>query len=292
MKNPQGVPLKGILYMMTSALFFSVMGTLVKSTTGRLPFMEAVFFRSLIMLLVLAPVMWIKKIPFQSQNRLLMMLRVTAGFTAVCLSFYVLHYLKLADASLLNRTSIPFVALLSVFFLRERVSTLLITYTLLSLVGAALIIKPSFEFINLPGLLGLLAGFLAAVAYVSIRELHDTEHSLTVVFHFALFGTCVSAIIGHSFFLWPEGIEWAALLGIGLCGTIAQTIMTYAYKYAEAAIVSPFSYATVIFSALWGFLFWQEIPDPWSILGAILLVACGIGIMQLKKNRVALTASS
>lgn len=283
--NPTPHRHRGILFMITSSLFFAVMGALVKYATGRIPFLEAVFFRSAVMLVLLIPWMIHKKISFRAKNYPVLLLRCASGFTALCLSFYVVTKLALADASILNRTAIPFVAILSLIFLREKVTAPLIIYTLCSLVGAGLIIKPDFAVVNVAGFLGLLAGFLAAVAYVSIKELHESESPLTIVFYFALFGTIVALALSLGNFVIPQGTEALALVGIGLAGTIAQSLMTYAYRDDNASIVSPFSFSTVLFSGLWGFLFWQEIPDWWSVMGALLIIACGIGIMKLKKSR-------
>lgn len=276
---------QGIFFMVLASLFFSIMGGMVKYATETVPFMEAVFFRSAVMVILLSPWMLIKKISFLGRNKLLMFVRVIAGFSSLCLSFYVVTQINLADASILNRTSVPFVALLSILFLRERVTIPLMIYIICSLIGAALIVKPQFDIVNVPGLLGLLSGFLAAIAYISVKTLRKTESFFTIVFDFALFGTMTSFVLSYQHFILPPLSVFAALICVGLFGTIAQLLMTYSFKYSDASIVTPFTFTTVIFSATWGGIFWGELPDQWSIFGAFLIIACGVGIMNLKQFR-------
>lgn len=275
----------GILLMIAASLFFSVMGALVKYATEDLPSMEAVFFRAAVTLIIITPWMIYKKIPLLGKNRLLLLTRSAFGFIALGLTFYVTSKIHLADVSILNRTSVLFVALLSAFFLREKVSAPLIIYIICAFLGAAMVVKPQLNMVNIPGLLGLAAGFFAAIAYVSVKALHKTESFFTIVFSFSFFSTFASLIFFHQQFVMPQGFHWFALIGLGLCGTIAQLLMTYAYKHTEASIVTPYSFITVIFSALWGMFFWGEIPDIWSAFGGILIIACGIGIVRLKKAK-------
>lgn len=271
--------------MIAASLLFSFMGALVKYTTARLPVAEAAFFRAFISLLMITPWMLWKRIPLIGKNLRLLLLRGGAGFVALSLSFYVTSKIELGTASILNHSSTLFVAIFSAFFLKEKVSTPLIVYIVCALIGAALIVKPSLGVINVPGLLGLASGLSAAVVYVSIKQLHKTDSFFTIVFSFSFIASVASIALFHRVFIPPTSAEWLALIGLGLFGTIAQLLMTYSYKYTEASLVSPYSFSGVLFSSLLGILFWREIPDGWSILGGLLIVACGIGIMKLKKER-------
>ena len=268
--------------MILASLFFSFMGALIKYAAKEMPIMEGVFFRSVLSLVLIVPWMAYRKISFFGKNGPVLFLRSLAGFIALCMSFYATAHLTLADASILNQTSVLFVALLSALFLKEKVSTPLLIYIICALVGAVLILKISFSILNFPGLIGLASGFFAAVAYISIRELHKTDSFYTMVFGFS-FLSGIGSILFFPQFVRPDFHQAAALIGLGVTGTVAQLLMTYAYKHAPASIVSPYAFATVIFSALWGAAFWGEIPDIWSFLGALLIIASGVGILKLKK---------
>lgn len=284
-KLPKELRRNGILFMIAACLFFSSMGALVKYTTGRLPVTEAVFFRAFVSLLIITPWMIYKRIRLIGHHLPLLLLRSASGFTALSLSFYVISKIPLADASILNHTSVLFVAILSALFLREKVTAPLLIYIVCALVGVALMIKPSFDVVNVAGLLGLASGLFASIAYVSIKQLHKTDSFFTMVFSFSLFSSAASFALFQHQFIEPHGTEWAALIGMGILGTVAQLMMTYAYKHTDASIVSPYSFSAVLFAAMFGIIFWGEIPDRWSILGGSLIVACGIGIMKLKKAK-------
>lgn len=270
--------------MIVASLFFSFMGALAKYATQRLPAMEAVFFRAFVSLLLILPWMLVHKIPLLGRNKRMLLTRSLTGFIALSLNFYILDKLPLADVSILNHTSTLFVALLSAFFLKERVGLTLTIYIICAFVGAALIVKPQWGIVNVPGLLGLASGLFAAFAYISIKRLHKTDSFFTMVFYFSAVSTIGSALFMGQF-ISPSLPEWTALIALGLFGAVAQLLMTYSYKHTGASIVNPYSFTTVLFSSTWGAAFWGEIPDRWSIFGGLLIIACGIGIMRLKKEK-------
>ena len=277
---------RGILIMILSTLAFSFMGASVKLATQTLPSSEVVFFRAFLMVLFILPTMIQKKISFWRTNKFLLFLRSLAGFTALSLSFYVTSKIRLGDASILNHTSVIFVAILSVLFLEEVVSKGLITCIIVAFLGAGLIVKPGFDVVNIPGLLGLLGGFCSSISYVSIKRLHDTDSYLTIVFNFGFWSSLLAIILFANQFRFPVGIEIPTLLAVGAFSTIGQVFMTYAFKLGDASDVSPCQFVGVIFSMFWGALFWSELPDFVSLLGTILVIGGGIGIIRLQDNSI------
>lgn len=283
----------GIFLMLFSTLFFSFMGALGKLVAARIPFLEITFFRALVSALVLVPRLVWRGTSFTGVNRRGLALRGVSGFIAVALSFYVIARIDLASASVLNQSSPIFVAVLSVFVLRESPSWRLVCYIAAAFAGVTLIVKPSAGVFNPAAIAGLASGFCAAIAYVTVKKLHATDENDTIVFYFSWVTSVLSLVC--AFFPLPFGIqggfvmptapEFAVLITLGLFGTVAQLAMTASYKYAHANVVSPFSFATALFSALWGFVFWNEVPDAFSLIGGLLVVACGIGIIRLKESR-------
>ena len=274
--------------MIMASLFFALMGATVKELTSRLPSTEVVFFRFAINALLVVPFLVKKKVTFLGKNHKLLFVRNFFGFMAGLLSFYVTSQIKLADAYLLYQTSTLFVAALAVFYLSEVISVPLVAAIVTALFGSILIIKPSFEVINIPGVLGLASAFFSAIAYIAIKKLHSTDHYLTIVFQYSLF-SAIGALIFSKGFLLPIGFEWWLLIACGVFGTIAQVFLTYSYKSAEASIVSPYSYSTVLFSFIFGLIFWNEIPDIWSFAGGGLIVMSGLFIIKIRdKNKIIL----
>lgn len=276
----------GIGLMFLAALLFSIMGALAKFAMGRLPPMQAVFFRAGVMLVFLVPWMAIKKVSFFGKNKRWLLIRSVSGFVSISLAFYATAHLTLANAAILNHTAPIFVALLAALWLGETLGKGMFGYILLAFIGAGFIIKPSVQFETVAGIAGLASGLTAAIAYVSVKYLHRSESTLTVVFGFAILAVIGSALFSPSF-IWPRPLEWAALLGLGVIGTAAQLLMTCAYRYADASVIAPFGFTGVMFSALWGALFWHEVPDRWSGLGAGLVVLAGIAIVRKQRDKAA-----
>src|SRR5690606_13109886 len=130
----------------------------------------------------------------------------------------------------------------------------------------------------------LLGAVLAGLAYTTVRKLRETEHPLVVVFDFPLISVPACIPIMAPVAVWPTPMEWLMLLGIGLLTQIAQIFLTRGLHKEPAGRATSVSYVQILFAALWGFLFFAEIPDPVSILGGVLVVS---GILLTARRRTA-----
>lgn len=276
--------IQGILLMLIASFFFASMSAFVKTVSNSLPVMEAVFVRGLMISLVVSPWMIYQKVTFVGKNWKLLLLRSVLGFIGLSLSFYLTTVVPLGTAAIFNRSSVLFLAVLSVFFLKEKMTWGLGLYTFLAFIGIGMIVKPSFHEVDINGLVGIAVGVSAALAYICLKKLHQTEAFLTIVFHFGCLSALGSLLLFGKEFLVPTINDLLVLLGVGLCGTLGQLCMTYSYKHIEASVVSPYSFAAVLFSAFYGLVFWNEIPDIWSMIGGLLVIVCGVGIMKMKQT--------
>lgn len=134
---------------------------------------------------------------------------------------------------------------------------------------------PSSAIASLAGLLGLLSGVSAGLAQISIKKLASTEPGLRIVMMFAIFG-CIFSLVPMSIeFVAPEPMNWVVLIAIGCLGNLAQLSMTRAYALAPASQVAPLGYSGLIFAGVIGFIFWQETPDYWMLIGTVFIVSAG-----------------
>ncbi|MBL7685863.1 MAG: DMT family transporter [Deltaproteobacteria bacterium] len=272
----------GIISMLASSFFFAVMGALVKFSLKEIPLYEVIFFRSIISALILAAIIFHRRESLLGHRRWLLVGRGLAGFSAISCNFYSMKHIPLGDASILNQTSPLFVAFLSVLFLKEKLSHKAILLSIVSLIGVALIVKPSVSHLNFAALIGLLSGLMAACAYVAIRELHATESFLTMAFYFTATTSVLSLPMVLSDFVLPSLNAFLILVGVGITGTLGQMLMTYAYKYEQASWVAPFSYTSVIFSILFGYFLFSEQFDVLSIFGTLLIILSCILLSRRK----------
>ena len=125
-------------------------------------------------------------------------------------------------------------------------------------------------------LVGLISAVFAAMAMVSIRNLSKTEPTRRIVFYFSMTATLISAI--PMLWLWqtPDLKPLLAMIFAGFSATLGQLLLTHGYSLAPAAKVSPYSYNTILFAAVYGWIFWSETPDMLTLLGALLIIFAGI----------------
>ncbi|HOX45288.1 MAG TPA: DMT family transporter [Myxococcota bacterium] len=265
----------GMLLMALSALLFSGMAALAKVAAQRIPPAEVVLFRSLLGALLLLA--WHlgrggRLGELRGQQRGLLALRGLLGGLAVLLYFYGLTGLRVADGMLLNSCAPLFVLALSAPLLGERVSRAQLLAVPPSVAGVALVLKPSLSLVNWPGLAALASAALAAGAYICVRKLARTERALVVVLYYTLASALLAAPVAALGWRSPDGPTWLALLGVAALGVAAQLVLTAAYRYDTAGRVSMVGYLGPLFGAGWDLGLWGAAPDPWSALGAALVI--------------------
>lgn len=280
----------GSAWMIVAAFLFAIMGILVKNATVRFQMnaYELAFWRSLL------PALMIMMNVYSRQQTLKTLFiwghlwRGTAGTIALLLAFYGLQYLPLATSVTLSYTSAIFIALLSLVWLKERPSAKTWTALLLGLGGIALILRPAFQAdLWLETLLNLGAGLFAAFALLQVRELsHKGEPAWRIVFYFSAVGALGSAIMA-TIMGWhtPSTQSLPYLLGVGLCGLLAQLAMTQAYHEGQKFTVGALSYLTIVFSAIYGMIFLGESMDLWEVVGIFIVIFAGILCALPEKSR-------
>ncbi len=276
---------RAIVYVLCSACCFALMNLFVR-LSGDLPSIQKSFFRNavavcfaLIMLLRSG-----KRIGWKKGNLPLLVVRSTFGTLGILCNFYAVDHLLLSDATMLNKLSPFFAILFSFFFLQEKIKPFQLLGILGAFLGSLLIIKPGFQVQEItPYLIGVLGGLGAGAAYTAVRGLGQRgERGPFIVFFFSAFSCLVTLpwliFDYHPLELWQFG----TLLLAGLAAAGGQFSITAAYTHAPAREISVFDYTQVIFSALFGFLAFSQVPDLWSVLGYIII--CGVSVVMFFYN--------
>lgn len=276
--------LLGAILIVASEAMFASMGACVKGLSANLSNEMVVFLRNIFGLLLLSPLILRSRATLLSTEVThLHLLRAGAGLSAMYCFFYALANLKLADGMLLKMTAPLFMPLIAWSWLGETARRLALLAIPVGFIGVALVLTPDGDF-NWIALIGLLGGAFAALAKVTVRRLGRTEPSIRVVCYFALFATPISAI--PLFWAWQTpGLHEIGLgLLIGLFGATGQFLLTRGYAVASASHASPFTYFSVIFGAIYGYLFWDESLNRTFVAGALLITIAGI--MALRSGRI------
>ncbi len=274
----RSILLRAAGYALLASLLFAGMGVAVRYASDELSTAMVVFLRNFFGLLALLP--WlVQSRGLQALGTCRLpahLMRAIAGLTAMYCFFYALANLHLAEAVILNYSSPLFVALFALLLLGEHANRRLVTAIVIGLLGVGLIIKPGSGVWSPAALIGMASGVFAALAMVGIRHMSATEPTRRIVFYFCLFGTLFSAVPMLWAWQMPPLEILAAMALAGTGATAAQLLLTKSYSLVPAAMVGPYTYSSVIFAAIFGWLLWGEIPGPSSFAGAALIVIAGI----------------
>jgi len=262
--------------MLVAALGFAIMGALVKIGAQKFSTAELVFYRSLFGLISIWLFISLQKLPLATPYLGKHMTRALMGFAALILFFYAIAHLPLATAITLNYTSPLFLAVLMPLFLHEKPRKILLVALTIGFIGVSLLLKPTIDQDSwFAGLMGLLSGVGAALAYVHVKQLGQVnEPDWRTVFYFTLVSTIGAGLwmLFDSF----QKITWQDLLilsGLGLSATIAQLAMTRAYRTGDTLVVASLAYVTILLASLLGIFLWGEhlSVDAWLAISLIIL---------------------
>ncbi|MBF0753018.1 MULTISPECIES: DMT family transporter [Jeotgalicoccus] len=275
---------KGIIALIISSLGFSLMSLFVKYS-GDLPTVQKTFFRNFIsMLIALALVLYYRESLFgKRENQGWLLLRSALGLVGVLLNFFTIDRMVLSDADILNKLSPFFTIILCAIFLKEYIRRFQLISIIIALVGAIFIIKPSFSSDTMFALIGVLGAIFAAGAYTVLRILGSREKFYTVVFYFSFFSTvALLPFFIYQFEPMTMNQFWMLILS-GVFAAVGQFGLTIAYSFAPAKEISIFFYSTILFTALFSIIVFNEVPDMLSILGYIIIFAASYYMYM--KNR-------
>ena len=280
----------GVLYMVGSVICFSIMDICVKwldyYPVGQVLFLR--FFIGFIPIFFIIPKD--KLLSFYKTSRPgLHAFRAITGALAIIALFVGLRELPLADVVSLTFGGPIFVTVASIFFLSEKVGIKRWSAVFLGFIGMLLIVQPAFIELNFYYLSPIIFCIFFACVAISVRSLSKTEANYTIAFYFTLLCTLLG--LGSIFFVeWklPTLIDLSIFMIMGLCGSIANLLLTQSYRLAEASLVTPIKYLSLVFAIVFGFLIWSEIPKILTLLGATLVILSSLIIFvresQLKKQ--------
>ena len=266
---------KSLLYIILDSLAVAGMLFFVKNTGKDIPIFEKIFFKNILCVIAVFLLLKIKKIPLMGskKNRKPMILRGIVGGAAVYFQFYTVTLLKLSDSVVLLKTVPFFITIIACLFLKEKLTVVQIPALLISFAGVLFIVRPGYNLQVVPSLIALLSAFLAAISYSIVKHVkNNNENTLVVIFYFTginlLFSLPMTIINYHT----PTPHQLFDLISLGVCLFIGQFALTKAYEYAPASEVSIYSYFTVLAASFIAFVVWGEVPNKFTVVGALLIV--------------------
>ncbi|QBF32692.1 DMT family transporter [Thalassococcus sp. S3] len=270
--------LRGIALRILSGLLFTAMAATIKAIGDAVPLGQLVFFRSAVAMVPLVIFLWARQeFPQGLATRRPMghLVRCILGGAAMFTSFATLRLLPIAEATMLSYLSPVMTVALAALLLNERSGLYRWLGVGFGLFGAAVLTFPHFT-ADSPQLLGIALGLttagLTAGALVQVRTLAKSESPGAIAFYFALASAAFGLATAPCGWSAPEPLIWLLLILTGLFGGAAHIAMTLAFRYAEASLLAPFEYLTVLWAAAIGAVAFAEIPGLTFLLAAPLVV--------------------
>lgn len=269
---------QGIIYIILAGFFFALMTFFIRFS-GDLPTMQKAFFRNAVAAVV-AIVMLARSeegFKIKKESWLSLFFRCAFGTSGLICNFYAIDHLYIADANILNKMSPFFAIIASYFILKEKANKVEWLCVAVAFTGALFVVKPSFNMEFIYAFIGLLGGLGAGIAYTFVRKLgKQGERGPVIVMCFSVF----SCLVTFPFLLVQyKPMNHLQLLYLLLAGASAaggQLSITAAYTKAPAKEISVYDYTQVLFAALLGFLFFQQIPDWISVCGYVLIIGSAV----------------
>jgi drug/metabolite transporter (DMT)-like permease len=270
--------LKGALLMVASGFGFTIAATLVKllGTTGISAF-QTIFVRAFIGLAIVMPWLWHARInPWRSSHLKIHLARAGFGGLAVTLGYYAFTVMPLADVTAISFTIPLFVTVLAAFLLRETVRRARWIATAVGFVGVLIIARPGGHGVDPQALFALAMALCVAFSVILLKRFPERESQLSMLFFFLVASGAMAAVPAVDGWVMPDPGQWGMLAGVGLMGVGSQALIIRAYRVGEANFVAPFDYVKLLFAGLLGFVFFTEVPDIYTGIGAAIIVASSL----------------
>lgn len=287
-------PSLGIALKLVSVALFTVMAALIKDVSARVPSGEVVFFRSAFAIPVI--LIWIAArgelaTGLRTVNTMGHVWRGLVGTAAMGLSFLGLGLLPLPESTAIGYAMPLLTVIFAAMFLGEEVRAFRLSMVALGMVGVLIVLAPrlgtggALSAQQTLGAIATLSGAaFAALAQIFISKMVHTERTSAIVFWFSVTATVLSLATIPFGWVTPGLADAAVLIGIGLIGGVAQIFLTSSYRFADASVVAPFDYASMIGALAIGYWVFGEVPSWTMLAGAVLIIGAGIMIIWRERQ--------
>ena len=284
-------PLKGIALKLCAVVLFIAMSSLIKAASDHVPPGQAVFFRSLFAIPVI--LLWLAMrgdlgTGLRVVSPMGHVWRGVVGTTAMGLMFAGLGLLPLPEVTALRYTTPLLVVIFAAMFLDEKVGLFRLGAVAVGMVGVLIVLAPRLTALHGPtvqtaqtvgAVLVVLGATCAALAQIHVRKLVQREQTGAIVFYFSLTSTLLSLFTLPFGWVIPAATETVMLVLAGLLGGTAQIFLTASYRFADASVIAPFDYASMLFAIVIGYVVFDEVATGPMLAGAALIITAGIAII-------------
>ena len=265
--------MSAFIYKSLSVLFFVLMSVCIKATGDHIPLFQVVFFRNFFALLPLIFFIYFLKLNFRSINNYkLHIARAFIGITAMSLFFISIRYVPLVEMQTISYSSVFFISILSIFFLGEKIGYRRIIAIFIGFIGVLIILKPSTELFSNYSVLPLIASLFLSMAVIVLKKILLTNNNILSVWIFTVLCTIISLFFYNENWVWPNNLDMSFMVASGILGFIAQICLTKSFQLADASILAPIDFSSVIWSFSLGYIFFGELISSDVLIGGLIII--------------------
>lgn len=278
---------RGVLGMAVATFFFIAMDSFAKGLGEHLPPMMVVWARylsqTLLLMLLFAPSLRQRLVTTAPG---LQLLRGALLFTVTALFFSALAVLPLAEAIALVQVGPLFITALAALILAEKVGPRRWIAVAVGLLGALLIVRPGLAVFQPAALLALGAAFCFAAFQVLTRYLGGADAIWTTMLWTSITGLLLATVSLPWTWVSPPAAALPGMVLVGASGLIGHAIFVWAMGQAPASVLAPFNYLSLLWAMLAGLVFFGEVPEALTLLGAAIIVSAGLYVWHRERRAI------
>ena len=274
-----------VLLMIGAMFVFTLMDAVAKVLTQEIGVWPTLWIRYLgqavlVFLIVLPRFGKIVKTSFP----LLQLARSVFLMCATMCFFWGISNIGLAEATAIMDISPVLITLGAVLFLGERIGIRRVIGIIGALIGAMIVIRPGSDVFSVYALFPLGAAICYSGYNIITRFVGAREDPWTSLFYTALFGAMVFSTIVPFHWQPLSTFTITLMVVLSVMATFAQWLLIKALSLGEASLLAPIGYIALIFATLWGFLLFGDLPDQWTVIGALVIVASGVYVWSRERK--------
>lgn len=288
---PAATPGRGILLLLGALVLFTLMDAAAKDLGSRYHPAQVIWARFAVNLALVALVFrgsFLRQA--RSQQPKLQLLRGCMQMLTVALFFLSIRHIGLAEAAALTDLNPVLITLGAALFLGEKLGPRRIAGIAVAFVGAMIVLRPGTSVMQPAALLALAAAFSYAGGALMTRVVRFDSTATSVIWS-ALVGTALSSLALPFFWQPVAPADFPVFLAVGALGAGGQALLIRAFASAEASTLAPFGYLGLVLSSTWGWIFFGQLPDQWTVLGALVIVAAGLYVWTRERAEARRTAA-
>lgn len=273
--------------MVLSLFVFMLSEAITKWLTQGYPIGQIVFIRSFFFFVPIVAIICFQRDwrALRVQNWRLQLLRAILFVASSFLIVASIKLLPLANAVALIHSAPLMITALAAILLAERVGFHRWCAVIIGFIGILIMARPTADAFQLSAFVAVGAAAATALRDIVTRKMGTTESTKAILAFSTAALILVSGLTTHFYWISPNMVDLALMAASGVLMGTAHYLLIEAYRWAEAGIVSPFKYTSLIWATLLGYLIWGDLPDQWVISGAALIMGGGLYVLHREAKR-------